>query len=299
MSETNKSLEKAFPKIRKSIDRSRQEIFTRSQLEELIGVNRDDWNLSKRGISTGRVIEYLWGKGQLKEYKFEFPSRKETRYTLGDISAFDLAQSLKPNAYLAHRAAIFLNNLIVVPPATIYINVEQSKHHTRNRGDLTQAGIDRAFKNKSRVSNEIAECNGVKVCVVHGQRTDRLGVIEIKGPNNERLQVTDAERTLVDIAVRPVYAGGVKEVLKAYRQAKELVSIEKLMETLRQMDYVYPYHQVIGFYLENAGVYRKDEIKLLAEMPMKFDFYIDYKMTETKYSKKWRLHFPKHLLDLD
>jgi len=291
-----KPIEKFIPEIRKSIDRSRQAIFTRSQMEQLIGANRDDWNLSKRGISTGKVIEYMWEKGQLKEYKFEFPSRKETRYTIGDISAFDLAQSLKPNAYLVHRAAMYLNNLIDAPPDTIYINVEQPKHHIRNRGDLIQAGIDRAFKNNSRVSNEIAECNKVKVCVVHGQRTDRLGVTEIKGPSNEKLQVTDIERTLIDIAVRPIYAGGVKDILKAYRQAKDLVSIEKLVETLQQMDYVYPYHQVIGFYLEKSDVYGESEIQLLAKIPMNFDFYLDYKMKETEYSATWKIHYPKNLL---
>lgn len=296
MNENEKSLEKAFPEIKKSIDRSRQAIFTRSQMEQLIGVNRDDWNLNKRGISTGKIIEYMWEKGQLKEYKFEFPSRKETRYTLGEISDFELAQSLKPNSYLVHRAAMYLNNLIAEPPETIYINVEQPKHHIRNKADLTQVGINRAFKNNSRISNEIAECSGVKVCVVHGQRTDRLGVVEIKGPNNEKLQITNVERTLIDIAVRPIYAGGTKEVLKAYRQAKSSVSIEKLVETLRRMDYVYPYHQAIGFYLEESGDYHESEVQLLKEIPINFDFYLDYKMKETEYSETWKVYYPKDLL---
>ena len=191
---------------------------------------------------------------------------------------------------------MYLNNLISEPPETIYINVEQPKHHIRNKADLTQAGIDRAFQNKSRISNEIAECNEIKVCVVHGQRTDHLGVMEIKGPNNEKMQVTDVERTLVDIAVRPIYAGGTNEVLKAYRQAKDLVSIEKLVETLRQMDYVYPYHQAIGFYLEKTGVYDEDEIQTLREIPMNFDFYLDYKMKEPEYSETWKIYYPKDLL---
>lgn len=296
MSESNKSIEKAFPEIKKSIDRSRQAIFTRSQMDQLIGINRDDWNLSKRGITTSRILEYMREKAQLKEYKFEFPSRKETRFTIGDISEFELAQSLKPNSYLVHRAAMYLNNLIAEPPETIYINVEQPKHHIRNKAELAQIGIDRAFKNKVRTSNEIAECNQVKVCIVHGQKTEHLGVTEIKGPNNENLRVTDVERTLIDIAVRPIYAGGTKEVLKAYRQAKDSVSIDKLVETLRQMDYVYPYHQAIGFYLEKAEVYNENEIQSLKEIPMNFDFYLDYRMNEPKYSETWKIYYPKDLL---
>lgn len=139
MHENNKSLKEAFPKIKKSIDKSRQAIFTRSQLEQLIGIQREDWNLNQRSITTGRVIDFLWEKGQLKEYKFDFPSRKETRFTIGNVSEFELAQSLKPNAYLVHRVAMYLNNLIEEQPETIYINVEQPKHHIRNKSDLTQS----------------------------------------------------------------------------------------------------------------------------------------------------------------
>jgi predicted transcriptional regulator of viral defense system len=241
------------------------------------------------------VVNYLWEKGKLREYKFKFPARSETRYILGEISAFEIAQSLKPNSYLAHEAAMYLNGLTENYPKTIYLNVEQAKYHTRNRGDLNQAGIDRAFKSRVRVSNEVAECNGIKVCVTHGQKCDRLGVVTIKGPRNENLSVTDAERTLVDITVRPIYAGGTKNVLKAYEKAKNLISVKRLVKILEQMDYVYPFHQAIGFYLERSGVYSKEEIQLLKEIPMNYDFYLDYKMNEPKYSKNWRLYYPKNL----
>ena len=50
-------------------------------------------------------------------------------------------------------------------------------------------------------------------------KTNALGVIEIQGSEDETLKVTGIERTLIDIAVRPVYAGGVFEVLKAYKLA--------------------------------------------------------------------------------
>lgn len=123
-----------------------------------------------------------------------------------------------------------------------------------------------------------------------------MGVNEIKGPSNEKLRVTDIERTLIDIVVRPIYAGGVKEVLKAYRQGKNFVSVEKLAETLQQTDYVYPYHQAIGFYMEKSGAYDESEFQLLKKTPMNFDFYLDYKMHEFKYSEDWKIYYPKDLL---
>jgi predicted transcriptional regulator of viral defense system len=208
---------------------------------------KPDVGENQRALIKGRILEYLRKTDKLKEVIFEFPSRKETRYLFGGITNFELAQSLKPNAYLAHRAAMFLNGLSGNYPRTIHINVEQSQHHKRNTNSLTQAAIDRAFENKTRVSNEIAEANGIQVCITHGQKTDQLGVGTKKGPDGEILRVTNIERTLIDITVRPKYAGGPKEVVKAYRNAADVVSIDQLLKMLKKMNFVYPFHQSVGF----------------------------------------------------
>ena len=107
-----------------------------------------------------------------------------------------------------------------------------------------------------------------------------------------RLRFTSLERTLIDIAVRPIYSGGISEVAKAYRFAQERVSVNVLAATLDKLNYVYPYHQAIGFYLERAG-YKPTQLDLLRRFPMKFDFYLMHGMKETQYVKDWRLHIPK------
>jgi len=58
------------------------------------------------------------------------------------------------------------------------------------------------------------------------------------------------------------------------------------------MNFVYPYHQAIGFYLDQAGVSKPSELKLFLEPGLKFDFYLDYKMEDLEYSEKWRLYYP-------
>ena len=55
-------------------------------------------------------------------------------------------------------------------------------------------------------------------------------------------------------------------------------------------------HQAIGFYLEKSGVYDEDEIKVLKEIPMDFDFYLEHKMKETEHSETWKLYYPKDFL---
>jgi predicted transcriptional regulator of viral defense system len=102
------------------------------------------------------------------------------------------------------------------------------------------------------------------------------------------------ERTLIDITVRPVYSGGVFEVLKAFERAKEEVSINKLLGFLNQLNYIYPYHQAIGFYLTKAG-YKESQIKMVKELGINYDFYLDYQIKDPDFSEEWRIYYPKGL----
>ncbi len=126
--------------------------------------------------------------------------------------------------------------------------------------------------------------------------TNQLAVVDqevnydASGP--VRVRLTNLERTLIDISVRPIYAGGVAEVLKAFELAKDRVSVNRMAAILQKLGYVYPYHQAIGFYLDRAG-YDQSSVELMQRFPMDFDFYLDYKMGKTDYVKKWRLHIPK------
>ena len=111
-------------------------------------------------------------------------------------------------------------------------------------------------------------------------------------PDCGPLRYTNLERTLIDATVRPVYAGGVFEVRKAYEQAKEKVSVNRLTALLQKLNYIYPYHQAIGFYLERAG-YKTEFVSLLRRFPMDFDFYLAHDMGQNDYVREWRLYIPK------
>ena len=106
--------------------------------------------------------------------------------------------------------------------------------------------------------------------------------------------MTDLERTLIDIVVRPFYAGGVGEVTKAYERAGSRASTNRLAALLRQLDYVYPYHQAVDFYLERSGVFTESAIELFrGKFEFEFDFYLTYQMKEVRYDHRWRLFVPK------
>lgn len=282
----------AKPDILKLFDSFPSRVFSRSQIDKILSDYRDFWRVSP-STSVQEFIDFLLKETRIKFVKFEFPFRKIIRYLWGDATVYEIVLSLKPESYFTHFTAIYLLELTEQIPKTIYLNFEQLPKY-QNR-ELIQQRIDFAFRKPWRESKNKALYNGYNVCILNGMYTGKLGVIETSGPNGEKISLTNIERTLIDITVRPNYSGGVFEVLKAYKLAKERLSVNKLAAMLKKINYVYPYHQAIGFYLEKAGVYRATQINLMQKFDMKYDFYLTHQMKDMSYSKKWRLYFPKGL----
>lgn len=131
-----------------------------------------------------------------------------------------------------------------------------------------------------------------KFVVVNGKRTDGLGVEDVVGFDGEVLRATNIERTLIDIVVRPAYAGGISHALDAYIGARDTVSVNRLNALLTKLDYIYPYHQSIGFLMEKAG-YKESQLELMRKKGLKYDFYLAHAMKDTDFNKDWRLHIPR------
>jgi len=268
-----------------------KEILDYNDISRILNQNRRSWRLPV-SLTANKFIELLNENTKLKTNELKFLRKKYMRFTWGDVSVYRLALSLERNSYFTHYTALYWHNLTEQIPKTIYVNCEQSqKRYAPTR--LIQENIDRAFRNPQRESKNIASVGDFKICILNGKYTNRLGVIETTTQENENIILTDIERTLIDIVVRPSYSGGIHEVLNAYRNAVGKVSINRLSAILQKLNYIYPYHQAIGFYLQRAGVYRESQIKLLKKFDFEYDFYITHKMKETEYSKEWRLYYPK------
>lgn len=276
--------------IVKLFDESETRVYARKDIERILSFNRKFWRLAK-STTTNRFLDFLLDKTQMEHQEFEFPKRTTDRYTWGDVPVYELVQSLRPECYLTHYSAMHLHGLTLQAPRAIYVNFEQRA--CGGGGELIQSNIDKAFKRKCRVTRSVATFRERTVHLLNGQNTSQLGVQEIDTEFGHGIRLTNIERTLIDATVRPVYAGGVFEVAKAYQLASEQVSVNRLSSYLKRLNYTYPYHQAIGFYMERAGAYSNAQIALLRQSEIEFDFYLAHDLKEVDYVQRWRLYVPK------
>jgi hypothetical protein len=268
-------------------------VFSLAEIDFALSHNRHFWRLTQ---STGRAkfIDFLCSSAKLREVELLFPSRKRILFVWGEASDYEIVQNLGADSYFTHFTALHLHNLTLQIPKTLYLNSEQPEKHFGERV-LEQVSIDNAFRRPCRISRTVAQFGQRRICLLSGQQTGQRGVISIPDEMGNDIRVTDLERTLIDIVVRPVYSGGVHAVLEAYRQAAGGLKVNRLAAMLSSLRYLYPYHQAIGFYLDKSGGYSETQISLLERFDMKYDFYLEHQIKQRQYSERWRIYYPKGL----
>lgn len=264
--------------------------WSRKNFERLLNQNREEWDAPK-SLTTSGLIDFLIDNEIVRPVEIASKAYgRKTRYTLGRPSRLQFAISFFKDSYLSHASALEVHGL--GGSEMIYVNREQTPKRTTSR--LSQGRIDMAFKNQPRRSAFEFVGGSFKVTFLNGKHTGSVGVIEMPGPSAEQIRVTSLERTFIDCVVRPQYAGGIANVAAAYRDAVHRVSIPDLVFLLRKMQYVYPYHQAIGFLLQIAG--RADEdLKPLRSLGLRFKFYLDYGMKAPTFDPAWKLYYPQGL----
>ncbi len=252
-----------------------------------------------RSTTDAVILDFFIKEGILNKVSLNFKSYNYTRYIIENPSLYAIISSLSKTIYLSHYSAMFIHNLTEQIPKKIYCNEEQREKKrmlVNINKDLEQENIDNAFKRKMRKTNNICNVADTEIYLLNGKFTNNLGIVsEIY--NNEEIRVSSIERTLIDIVVRPDYAGGPQEIIKAYKNARGKFSMNRLIEYLNKINYTYPYHQCIGFYLEKAGNYNESLINVIRNKEIKNDFYLVYGESKEnlEYDKKWKLFFPKIL----
>jgi len=288
-------LQIAKPDIIRTFEALKSPVLKLGQIRSILAREREFWRLTQ-SISAADLITFLTQHAKLQQIEFPFPRRAETLFIWGDVPAYTILLGLRPDAYFSHYTAMRLHGLTEQTSTTLYITDERTAGAREAAANLTQMNIDQAFARPPRASHNTVVYEGRNVCLLNGAHTGQLGVVTERVNDDDgqdvEVRTSNLERTLVDITVRPFYAGGLYEVAKAFELSRERISVNKLMTTLRKLDFSYPYHQAIGYYLERAQ-FKSTQLDLARRIPIERDFYLTHDMGPTRYVSDWRLFVPE------
>ena len=267
--------------------------YTSFDLTKIFKEKRNEWNIADYR-NHYHFLKFLADSNILKNIKLQHQSSAVIKqiYEEPDATLFNIALTIKKDGYLSNYTAMQIHQLTLQIPKSIYVSYGKGHSHSFNRNDivLEQNSIDLAFSKPQRITSESYKSvidNTRFYFIQKSYIEQNVGIIFKDG-----YYYTDLERTLIDIAIRPAYSGGVFEVLEAFEIARDIVDIEKVNEYLVKLNYIYPYHQLIGFYMDKAG-YNKKIIDNNFLKNIVNNFYLTYNMSNKQFDTKWKIYFPK------
>lgn len=286
------SFQAAYENISEYFQNLNAKAFTTFDLSNIFESKRNSWKIASYRTAK-HFNQYLENSEILKVTTLKHQSTGSIKTILSKPNAnyYDIALTIKKDGYLSNYTAMSIHQLTLQVPKSIYISFMKSDDgRTNNNSNLSQESIHKAFSKPQRVTSELykSEIDNYRLYFIQKGYSQK----EIGLETNQGIRYTDLEKTLIDIALRPAYSGGVFEVLEAYIKARDIVDTNKLYDYLNQLNYIYPYHQLIGFYLEKAN-YSEEQYIMFHRNISDFEFYLTYNISNKQYNEKWKIFFPK------
>lgn len=273
------------------LEKSEYPVLSRTEFESMVSAINDIWGL--RGIYRNDIKEFLIKENLLIQEHIKFDDAYSSHiYYLPEtnVGIFDIAAVRSRSSYFSFYSALYIHNLTLQIPKQIYLTLERRSLEKLNNF-LSQENIDRVFSKPPRITTNKRIYKNFSINFINAQHQNNIGII----PFRDIYRMSDLERTLIDISVRPFYSGGVTQVLEAFENAKDRLDPDKIFEYYSKMNYTYPYHQVIGFYLEKAGYGSRFYQNFLEFDKKELKFYLTYNILHREFSDKWNLYYPKGL----
>jgi len=200
----------------------------------------------------------------------------------------------RKDRFISHYSAMYFNELTEQMPVQHYISREVKGRKSVIKTAISKEKMKQSFMKSPRETTLYCRFEkSVFYFLLHND-TKRLGITNKKITRNGKtnvIQLTDVERTLIDISIAPHHSGGISNIVSAFRNAR--IDLKKLKNYYLSMELTYPYFQRIGFFLEKAG---KSDLarKWQSMMPEpELEFFLDKNYTRSwKFDESWKLFHP-------
>lgn len=277
--------------------------FDEKGIYEFLNINREI--MRTKSFSLNKFISYLLKHELVSLFEFENNINDKKIYISKYFNdkndyakSIEIATLLIPKSYLSYFSSMYYHNLTQQLPKKIYLSVERKSNAPHN--ELQQEVINKALCKNNRKVSSVLSIAGYEIYLLHSKEANRVGIKRVQIFDKD-YRITTLERTLIDIVVRAELSGGIEEVIQVYKKAfeeyKKDISINKIIFILKKLDYIYPYHQVVGYLLSKSGF---DASKFKKEFEFKNDFFltrgaVNEDMDSLDYDDEFKIYIPKNL----
>ncbi|MBI2606332.1 MAG: transcriptional regulator [Deltaproteobacteria bacterium] len=251
-----------------------QPIFGLAAAQEILGTDRNTtqqlvFELVKRGIATRlkpglfRLVPFELGFE--REYLGNpYVVARELVGSRRDRTASKTAQTRKTDDYyLSHGSALDLHQIVTQPQLVVY------------------ATTPRMIRPKTILGTEFR--------FVRCKPADLFGITDVWADKNEKVRVSDLERTILDGLKQPNYCGGLTEVAKALWIKRSVIDPGKLVDYASRLK-IGAVLRRIGFLMELYEFKSQPEIERLRSKLTATYHLLDPELpSEGKFIARWRL----------
>ena len=177
--------------------------------------------------------------------------------------------------FLSHATAMEIHGGITQPQLIVYVTTLKS------RRSITTMGIEFRF--------------------IHNQKKYFFGIDDHWATKQEKVKVSDLERTIIDGLKQPEYCGGLTEVAKGLWMRHQDINVNRLISYAIKID-VGAVIRRLGFLLELYKIGTSEDWEILSshltETYVRLDSFLP---SEGKFLRKWRLQLnvsPEELLSV-
>ena len=251
------------------------QVFNESNQNALIAQNLSFHNFLLRLIDEG-----------LAQYNITIRNHLKMRYTLDkhlDIYAF--CRTLEANSYFPMTTSLNIQGLSDYRSNYIFISKERTKRATFADKKLRQEDIDRAFAKPPRRTTAHDKIGDYIVIMLETNNTSAFDITEYQG-----YKISSTSRTFVEIVSNVHYFESSDQALALFHEIKDHLNVDKIYDIIERFDFVYPYFQLVGFYLEQIG-FDKEALKRFYARKSALKFYAQKNKEAYLFDEYWGVYY--------
>ncbi|MDK2090413.1 hypothetical protein [Aliarcobacter butzleri] len=179
---------------------------------------------------------------------------EKIRYTLNkQFNIYDFVYSLEKNGFFSMFTSLNIQGLTNFRDNFIFISKERMKRVNFKSKDITQEAIDKAFTNKPRRTKAYATIYNYNIVILESNNTQEIGIIKYKD-----YKISSINRAFVEIISNIQYSKTPDDVIYEFKNLKDKLDINEIFNIIEKFDFVYPYYQLAGYYLEKIGFLKEE-----------------------------------------